>query len=121
MKRKRILVKTETLIEKINNYKTNSNVYVVYFDIMDKKMLDNEEFMSTIADNDKLYGLENNIFFVRDVPIVIYKTLLDIRKNDDGEHLINRLLPKSLFDFNTNTEYYTDDNINDEIIKNIKL
>jgi len=52
----------------------------------------------------------------------VYKALLDaIRKNDDGEHLINRLLPKCLLDFDNNIEYYTDDKINDEFIKNIKL
>jgi len=122
MKRKKIILTSEKLIEKIDNYKTNSRVYVVYFDIMDKKILDDEGFMSMIDDNDNLYKLENNVFFVRDAPIIIYKALLDaIRKNDDGEHLINRLLPKSLIDFDNNIEYYTDDKINDDIIKNIKL
>jgi len=122
MKRKKIILTSEKLIEKIDNYKTNSRVYVIYFDIMNKKILDDEEFMSMIADNDNLYELENNIFFVRDTPITIYKALVDaIRKNDDGEHLINKLLPKSLIDFDNNIEYYTDDKINDEIIKNMKL
>lgn len=119
---KRILVTSEKLIEKIDNYKTNSKVHVIYFDIMNKKILDNKEFMSMIADNDNLYELENNVFFVRDAPIIIYKALLEnIRKNIDDENLINRLLPQRLIDFNTNTEYYTDDEINDEIIKNMKF
>lgn len=120
MKRKRILVTTEKLIEKIDNY--NNNACIIYFDIMNKKILEDEEFMSFIADNDNCYELEDNIFFVRDTPITVYKALVDaIRKNDDVEHSINRLLPKCLLDFDNNIEYYTDDKINDEIIKNIKL
>ena len=120
MKRKRILLTTEKLIEKIDNY--SNNACIIYFDIMNKKILEDEEFMSFVADGDNCYELEDNIFFVRDTPIIVYKALLDaIRKNDDVEHSINRLLPKSLIDFDNNIEYYTDDKINDDIIKNIKL
>ena len=120
MKRKRILVTTEKLIEKIDNY--NNNACIIYFDIMNKKILEDEEFMSFVADNDNCYELGDNIFFVRDAPINVYKALLDaVRKYNDGEHLINILLPMCLIDFDNNIEYYTDDKINDELIKNIKL
>ena len=45
----------------------------------------------------------------------------NIEKNDDDEHLINRLLPKGLYDFNKKIEYYTDDSKNDIIIKNTNI
>lgn len=118
---KRILLTTEKLTEKINDFKDTKG-YVIYFDIMSKEVLKDKQFMSIIGDGDKLYELDNNIFFIRDAPIEIYKALVEnIEKNDDGEHLINRLLPKGLYDFNKKIEYYTDDNKNDIIIKNTNI
>lgn len=107
METKKFLLTREQLIEKINNYETESRVYVVYFDVIDKSM------MSFASKSYTLFKLDdNNVFTVKDAEIPVYKALVDtLKKYDNGKRLLNRLVPKSLIDFNTNTEYYTDDKI----------
>ena len=118
MKINRILVTKEKLIEKIDNY--NNNACIIYFNIMNKKFLKCKEFMSFILDYDECFELEDNILFIRDSPITLYKALVNaIGKNDDREHSINRLLPICLVDFDNDIEYYTDYKINNEFFKNI--
>lgn len=122
MKTKRILITSEKLIDKINNCKSDDNLYVIYHDIISKKALEDTKFMSTIADDDSYFECGDNISFIRDAPIFIYKTLLkNIRKYENDCKLINRLLPICLADLKNKIEYYTNKDENIKIIKEMHI
>ena len=122
MKTKKILMTTEKLIEKIDNCKSDERLYVIYYDVVKKKIMEDRELMSSIAGNDPCFKCEDNIVFLRDAPIVIYKALLKhIRKYENDSYLINRLLPQRLVDLKNKIEYYSDEDEAIKIIKEMKL
>lgn len=122
MKTKRILMTSEKLIDKIDNCKSDDSLYVIYHDIISKKALEDTKFMSTITDGDSYFECGNNISFIRDAPIFIYKTLLKhIRKYENDSNLMNKLLPICLTDLKNKIEYYTNKDENVKIIKEIKI